>query len=107
MDLRARYFPNDPREYVDRARRFLMHTFFPQMGSLFLSVDPMRPPERISRSQCWQIVHLELSLLDGTCRPVDDLHTVIAEVIALMPRNEFPLTIPLAGWWNFSISWNE
>ena len=58
VDMRARYFPNDPREYVDRARRFLMHTFFPQMGPLFLSVGPMRSPERISRNQCWQIVFL-------------------------------------------------
>ena len=93
VDMRARYFPNDPREYVDRARRFLMHTFFPQMGPLLLSVDPMHPPERIPRNQCWQIAHLELSLLNET-RPMDDLHMVLSDVITIMTRNEFPLTVP-------------
>ena len=93
VDMRARYFPNDPREYVDRVRRFLMHTFFPQMGPLLLSVDPTHPPERISRNQCWQLAHLELSLLNET-RPTDDLHTVLSDVITIMTRNEFPLTVP-------------
>ena len=29
VDTRARYFPGDSLEYVDRVRKFLMHTFFP------------------------------------------------------------------------------
>ena len=58
VETLARYFSADPVAYVDRARSFIMHTFLPQMGPLLLSVDPMYPPERISRSQCWQIVHL-------------------------------------------------
>ena len=44
VDTRARYFPADPLEYVDRVRKFLMHTFFPQMGPLLLSLDPKYPP---------------------------------------------------------------
>ena len=94
VETRARYFPADSPTYVNRVRRFLLHTFFPQMGPLLLSVDQMYPPERISRSQCWQIVRLELSLLDGTCRPADELRNVISEVIATMGRNAFPLTTP-------------
>ena len=92
--MRARYLPMDPLEYVDRVRKFLMHTFFPQMGPLLLSLDPKYPPERISRSECWQLVHLELSLLDGPSRPVEELHIVISDVITIMTRNEFPLTVP-------------
>ena len=94
VETRARYFPADPLANVDRVRRFLMHTFFPQMGPLQLLVDPMHPPERISRNQCWQIAHLELSLLDGPSRPADELRTVISEVVAIMARNEFPSTVP-------------
>ena len=94
VETRERYFPADSPTYVDRARRFLLHTFFPQLGPLLLLLDPMYPPERISRGQCWQIAHLELSLLDGSRRPVADLHNVISEVITMITRNEFPLTIP-------------
>ena len=94
VETRARYFPADPAAYVDRVRSFIMHTFLPQMGPLLLSVDPMYPPERISRSQCWQIAHLELSLLDGPSRPVDELHTAISDIVTIMARSEFPLTVP-------------
>ena len=40
------------------------------------------------------MVHLELSLLDGPSRPVEELHIVISDVITIMTRNEFPLTVP-------------
>ena len=93
VDMRARYFPMDPLEYVDRVRKFLMHTFFPQLGPLLLSLDQQHPPERISRSECWQMVHLELSLLDGAHRPLDEVHRVISDVISVMTRNEFPLHV--------------
>ena len=83
-----------PLEYVDRVRKFLMRALCPQMGPLFLSLDPKYPPERISRSECWQMVRLELSLLEGPPRPVEDLHIVISDVITIMTRNEFPLTVP-------------
>ena len=94
VDTRGRYFPAYPVIYVERVRRFIMHTFLPQMGPLLLSVDPSYPPERISRSQCWQIAHLELSLLDGPSRPVDELHTAISDIVTILTRNEFPLSIP-------------
>ena len=94
VDTRARYFPADPVVYVERVRSFIMHAFLPQMGPLLLSVDPSYPPERISRSQCWQIAHLELSLLDGPSRPVDELHTAISDIVTILTRNEFPLSIP-------------
>ena len=93
VDMRARYFPMDPLEYVDRVRKFLTHAFLPQLGPLLLSLGPKYPPERISRSECWQMVHLELSLLDGTHRPVEELHIVISDVITVMTRNEFPLHV--------------
>ena len=93
-ETRARYFPSAPLPYLGRVRQFLVAAFFPQKGLLLLSVDRSYPPERLSRSQCWQIARLELSLLGGTCRPVDGLHIVISEVIEFMTRNEFPLTVP-------------
>ena len=94
IDSRARYFPADPVIYVERVRNFIMHTFLPQMGPLLLSVDPAYPPERISRSQCWQLVHLELSLLDGPSRPAGELHTAISDIVTILARSEFPLSIP-------------
>ena len=94
IDNRARYFPADPVIYVERVRNFIMHTFLPQMGPLLLSVDPAYPPEKISRSQCWNLVLLELSLLDGPTRPVDELHTVIADIVTILVRSELPLSIP-------------
>ena len=93
-ETRARYFPAEPLPNLDRVRQFLMAAFFPQKGPSLLSVDRSSPPERLSRSQCWQIAHLELSLLDGPSRPVDELHTVIADIITSLVRSELPLSIP-------------
>ena len=59
-----------------------------------IALDPSSSPELLSRSQCWQLVHLELSLLDGKCRPVESAHSIISEVIWLITNNDFPLTIP-------------
>ena len=59
-----------------------------------IALDPSSPPERLSRSQAWQIVHFELSLFDGSSRPVNELHIVLSDVICMMTRNEFPLTVP-------------
>ena len=71
-----------------------MSAFFPQKGPLLITLDPSLPPERLSRSQAWQIAHLELSLFDGASRPVNELHIVLSDVIEMMARNEFPLTVP-------------
>ena len=38
-------------------------------------------------------MHLELFLLDGSRRPVHELHTVLVDIICMMARNEFPLPI--------------
>ena len=57
-------------------------------------MDPDYPPEKISRSQCWNLVFLELSLLDGPNCPVDELHTVIADIVTTLVRSELPLSIP-------------
>ena len=94
IDNRSRYFPADPVIFVERVRIFTMRAFLPQMGPLLLSVDPAYPPEKISRSQCWNLGLLELSLLDGPNRPVNELHTVIADIITTLVRSELPLSIP-------------
>ena len=94
VECRARYFPSPPRPYLARVEQFLMSAFFPQQGSLLLAVDPSSTPERLTRCQAWQIVHLELPLLDGSSRPVNELHIVLSDVISMMARNEFPLTVP-------------
>ena len=39
-------------------------------------------------------MRLELSLLDGKCRPVAGVHEVISDVFLLIAKNDFPLTIP-------------
>ena len=92
VECRARYFPSPPRPYLARVEQFLMSAFFPQQGSLLLAVDPSSTPERLTRCQAWQIVHLELSLPDGSSRPVNELHIVLSDVISMMARKEFPLT---------------
>ena len=94
IDNRSRYFPADPVIFVERVRAFILHAFLPQKGPLLLSVDPDYPPEKISRSQCWNLVFLELSLLDGSNCPVDKLHTAIADIVITLVRCELPLSIP-------------
>ena len=91
---REKYFPQAPTPYLRRARQFLMAAFLPQKGPLLIAMNPSSEPELLSRSQCWQLVHLELSLLDGKHRPVEGVHEVISELIMLLSSNEFPLTIP-------------
>ena len=91
---REKFPPQAPTPYLNRVRQFLMASFLPQKGPLLIAMDPMSEPEFLSRSQCWQLVHLELSLLDGKCRPVAGVREVISDVISLIAKNEFPLTIP-------------
>ena len=90
----ARYFPSSPRPYSARAKQFLMSAYCPRKGPLLITADPSFPPERLSRSQAWQIAHLELPLFDGSSRPVNELHIVLSDVVGAMVRNEFPLTVP-------------
>ena len=71
-----------------------MSAFLPQKGPLLITADPQFPPERLSRSQAWQIVYWELPHLDGDPRPVNELRMITSDVISMMARNEFPFTVP-------------
>ena len=94
VECRARYFPSPPRPYLARVKQFSTSAFFPRKGPLLIALDPSSPPVRLFRSQAWQIVHLEPSLFDGSSRPVNALRIVLSDVICMMTRNEFPLTVP-------------
>ena len=71
VECRARYFPSPPLPYLARVEQLLTSAFFPQKGPLLIDVDPLFPPERLSRSQSWQIVYWELPHLDGASRPAN------------------------------------
>ena len=94
VERRTRYFPSPDIPFLERVKQLLMSVFFPQKGPLLITVDPQFPPERLSRSQAWQIVYWELPHLDGASRPVNELHVITSDVISMMARNEFPLTVP-------------
>ena len=91
---REKYFPSAPSPYLSRVRQLLLATFLPQFGPLLVSVNPEAAQESLPRSQCWQLLHLEFSLLDAKRRPVARVHDIITEVIGLMTASEFPLHIP-------------
>ena len=91
---REKYFPSEPSPYLHRVRQLLMTTFLPQSGPLIVSVHPDTAQETLSRSQCWQLLHLEFSLLDVAQRPVERVHDIVTEVIGLLTASEFPLNIP-------------
>ena len=90
----TKYFPLAQAPYLSRVRQLLMAAFLPQNGPLFVAMHPESEQELLSRSQCWQLLHLEFSLLDGKHRPVDGVHDAITEIIGLLTASEFPLTIP-------------
>ena len=94
LECRARYFPDAPRAYLARVKDLLIPAFLPQTGPLSITMDPPAAPERISRCRAWELVYLEFSLLGGPRRPVHELHSVLVDVICMMARNEFPLTVP-------------
>ena len=78
---REKYFPLAPSPYLSRVRQLLLATFLPQFGPLCVSVNPEAAPETLTRSQCWELLHLEFSLLDAKQRPVCRVHDIITEVI--------------------------
>ena len=87
-------FPSEPNQYVRRIRQLLSAAFLPQQGP-FLLTGPAEPGQRVlSRCQCWELLHLELSLLDGSHRPIEGVHEAITELIALLTSSEFPLSVP-------------
>ena len=91
---REKYFPSESSPYLCRVRQLLLTTFLPQSGPLIVSVRPDAAWETLSRSQCWQLLHLEFSLLDATRRPVARVHDIVTEVIGLLTASEFPVNIP-------------
>ena len=90
VERRTRYFPSPPIPYLASVKQLLTSAFFPQKGPLLITADPLFPPERLSRSQAWQIVYWELSHLDGASRPVNELRIITSDVISIIARNEFP-----------------
>ena len=74
---REKYFLQAPSPYLCRVRQFLMAAFLPQRGPLFVATHAESEQELLSRSQCWQLVHLEFPLLDGKHRPVEGMHEAI------------------------------
>ena len=91
---REHLFPLEPIQYVHRIRQLLSAAFLPQQGP-FVVAGPVEPGrEVLSRSQCWEAVHLELSLLDGSHRPIEGVHEALTELIALLTSSELPLSIP-------------
>ena len=77
---REKYFPPAPSPYLCRVRQLLMAAFLPQNEPLLVAMHPESEQELLSRSQCWQLVHLEFSLLDGKHRPVEGMHEAIRTV---------------------------
>ena len=97
---RVRYFPDEPVACLKRVEDLLLSAILPQKGPYIFVNDPPAASGRISRSRAWELVFLELSTLDGTRRPLRDLHVMLVNVLCMVARNEFPLTIPprwLAG----------
>ena len=75
-------------------KELLLSTFPPQKGPIVTANAPGLPSEVFSRSKAWEVAYLELSMLDAKNRPLNDLHATLVDVICLMARNEFPLTVP-------------
>ena len=94
IDRRARYFPDAPMAYVARAKELLLSAFLPQVGPYIFVNAPPAASERISRSRAWELVYSELSMLDGSRILLHDLHFALVDVICMIARNDFPLTIP-------------
>ena len=91
---REHYFPSAPSPYLRRVRQLLMAAFLPHKGPLFVAKPSESEQELLSRCQCWQLLRLEFSLLDGKQRPIEGAHEAITELIGLLTSSEFPLSIP-------------
>ena len=91
---REHYFPPAPSQYLRRIRQLLLAAFLPQQGPLFVAKPSEPGQELLSRCQCWQLLHLEFTLLDGKHRPIEGVHETITELIGLLTSSEFPLSIP-------------
>ena len=59
---REHLFPLEPNQYVRRIRQLLSAAFLPQQGPCVVAGPAEPGREVLSRSQCWESLHLELSL---------------------------------------------
>ena len=91
---RTRYFPDPPLAFVERMKELLLSAFSPQKGPLTIANAPDEASGILSRIRAWELAYLELSTLDGARRFLRDLHITLVDVICVLARNDFPLTIP-------------
>ena len=75
-------------------KELLLSTFLSQKGPIVIANAPGMASEVFSRSRAWDLAYLELSMLDAKSRPLNDLHTMLADAICLLARNDFPLAVP-------------
>ena len=94
IDRRTRYFPDPPLAYVERMKELLLLAFSPQKGPLSIASAPNEASGILPRSRVWGSAYLELSTLDADRRPLRDLQTMLAGIICMMARHDFPLAIP-------------
>ena len=94
IDRRTRYFPDPSLAYVERTKELLLLAFLPHKGPLAIADSTDEASETLSRSRAWELAYLELAMWDGARRPLHDLHMVLVDVICMLARNDFPLTIP-------------
>ena len=91
IDCRTKYFPDPPLACVERMKELLLSTFLPQKDPIVIENAPNMASGAPSPSRAWGLAYLELSMLDADRRPLHDLHTMLADVICMMARNDFPL----------------
>ena len=96
-DWRARYLPDASGAYLARVKDLLISALSPQKRPLSITFDSPTSPGRISRCRAWELAYFELPLLDGSRRPVNELHIVLIDVICMLARGEFPRPFLPAG----------
>ena len=93
-DCRARCFPEAPGAYRARVKDLLLSAFLAQKGPCLVVNDSPAASGLISRRRAWELVYLGLPMLGGSRRPPHELHIVLVDVMCMVARNEFPLTVP-------------
>ena len=92
INSQQRYFPSDPEGNVSRVREFLWSAMLPQMGPIIIMATPDET-ELVTRAQAWDLVRTELLALNDTRKPLEELHSMLAEFASLLANNEFPLNV--------------
>ena len=88
-------FPEAPNDYFARVKDLLLSVCLPQFGPLGIS-QPQGQCEVGPRSKACDLVSQELfrnSLRPDWKRPVCEIHDAMIEVVTLMARKEFPLSV--------------